>query len=125
MFGGVTLKQLFKRGTAWMLCLALLFSLCAGVPGVLLSHAHAEETADPADDANNLLADYNASFEDYAISNWSIEAGVAQSRDKATDGNAWSLKINVKDAAATSDAIAIAEGFVYNASVKVFGASRS
>ena len=123
--GGDSVKQLCKRSAAWLLSLALLVSLFAGVPGAVINHVHAaEEITEPAAEATNLLADYNASFEDYEIPNWTFEKGVSQSRDKATDGNAWSLKINLKDAAATSDAVAVRGSWPYDASVEVLGAGK-
>ena len=117
------MKNTFKRSTAWMLCLALLAGLFAGVPGAVITKANATENEATVAE-KNLLADYNASFEDYAIPNWTIDAGVAQSRDNAADGNAWSLKINVKGAAATSDAVDAIACYTYNASVKVLGAGK-
>ena len=39
------MKQYFKRSTAYLLCLALLMGLFAGVPGALITKASAAETA--------------------------------------------------------------------------------
>lgn len=119
------MKQILKRSASWLLCLALLISLFAGLPGTAINHVHAsEEVTDAPQEATNLLADYNASFEDYAIPNWTIETGVNQSRDQASEGNAWSLKISVKDASATSDSITVVPYYTYNATVKVLGAGK-
>ena len=90
------MKQYLKRSTAWMLCLALLLGLFAGIPGAVITKASAAET-EPSEEVQNLLADYNASFEDHEIAGWTIDKGVNQSRQQATDGNAWSLKISVQD----------------------------
>ena len=84
------MKQYLKRSTAWMLCLALLLGLFAGIPGAVITKASAAET-EPSEEVQNLLADYNASFEDHEIAGWTIDKGVNQSRQQATDGNAWSL----------------------------------
>ena len=54
MFGGVRMKQYLKRSTAWMLSLALLLGLFAGVPGAIISKVLATETTETTTPANLL-----------------------------------------------------------------------
>ena len=42
------MKQLFKRSAAFLLCLAMLMGLFAGVPGAVISKISAEEATDTA-----------------------------------------------------------------------------
>ncbi|MBE6958445.1 MAG: hypothetical protein E7447_04765, partial [Ruminococcaceae bacterium] len=110
------MKTNFKRSTAWLLCLALLLGLFAGIPGAVLTKASA--AADAVVDENNLIL--NPDFEDYAITGWTITEGAVQTK---LDGN-YVLKIAVKDASATSEAISVAAGYTYTATVNVLGAAK-
>ena len=38
------MKQYLKRSAAWLLCLAMVLGLFAGVPGAVISKVSAEET---------------------------------------------------------------------------------
>ena len=63
--GGILMQQCFKRSTAWLLSLALILGLFAGVPGLAAKKASAAAAVE-----NNMIL--NPGFEDYAIPGWTI-----------------------------------------------------
>ena len=118
------MKQCFKRSTAMLLCLAMLMGLFAGIPGLGFNFVNAADEFTYGEEVvqyENMLSEYNPSFEEYAIPNWTRDDGVVQIKNE--DGT-WSLQISEKDAAATSAQIAAISNWAYTASVQVKGAGK-
>ena len=116
------MKQYLKRSAAWLLCLAMILGLFAGVPGAVLSKVSAEETTGTTTGIKNLMP---GSLEDYTIPNWTISKGVVQSMEEKSE-KTWSLKMNDDSGAeacyAISDAVTAYAYARYTATVKVIGA---
>ena len=71
------MRQYLKRSAAWLLCLAMVLSLFAGVPGAVISKVSAEETEGTETTQGSYTADilFQEDFDDVASTDELVEEG--------------------------------------------------